>query len=155
MPNWLDSYSGSDLAEKVEKRIDDALSHFNGSLTGWDVNNEMTHGEVLLTNTNDPDIRCAPATTELSRHGWYTGSRCTSGLTRKTPAFSSWSTTTLSYPTPENRLQYQPVSSLVQGNKAAEYVALIRDLLDRGAPIHGIGVQGHMSKGGPVRYILY
>ena len=58
MPNWLNSYSGSDLAEKVEKRIDDALSHFNGSLTGWDVNNEMTHGEVLLTNTNDPDIRC-------------------------------------------------------------------------------------------------
>ena len=57
MPTWLDSYSGSDLAEKVEKRIDDALSHFNGSLTGWDVNNEMTHGEVLLANTNDPDIR--------------------------------------------------------------------------------------------------
>ena len=104
MPNWLDSYSGSELAEKVEKRIDDALSHFNGSLTGWDVNNEMTHGEVLLTNTNDPDIRCALATTERSRHGWYTGSRCTSGLTRKTPAFSSSSTTTLSYPTPENRL---------------------------------------------------
>ena len=40
---------------------------------------------------------------------------------------------------------------LIQGNKAAEYVALIRDLLDRGAPIHGIGVQAHMSKGGPVR----
>ena len=58
MPNWLDSYSGSELAEKVEKRIADALSHFNSSLTGWDVNNEMTHGEVLLTNTNDPDIRC-------------------------------------------------------------------------------------------------
>ena len=58
MPNWLDNYSGSELAEKVEKRIEDALSHFNGSLTGWDVNNEMTHGEVLLTNTNDPDIRC-------------------------------------------------------------------------------------------------
>ena len=46
------------------------------------------------------------------------------------------------------------VSSLVQGNKAAEYVALIRDLLDRGAPIHGIGVQAHMSKGGPVRCTL-
>ena len=58
MPNWLDNYSGSELAEKVEKRIEDALSHFNGSLTGWDVNNEMTHGEVLLTNTNDPAIRC-------------------------------------------------------------------------------------------------
>ena len=57
MPNWLDSYSGSELAGKIEKRINDALSHFNGSLTGWDVNNEMTHGEVLLTNTNDPDIR--------------------------------------------------------------------------------------------------
>ena len=41
----------------MEKRIIDALSHFNGSLTGWDVNNEMTHGKVLLTNTNDPDIR--------------------------------------------------------------------------------------------------
>ena len=106
MPNWLDSYSGSELAEKVEKRIEDALSHFNGSLTGWDVNNEMTHGEVLLTNTNDPDIRCAPTTTELSRHqhGWYPGSRCTSGLTKKTPAYSSSSTTTPSYPTPEKRL---------------------------------------------------
>ena len=43
---------------------------------------------------------------------------------------------------------------MVQGNKVAEYVALIRDLLDRGAPIHGIGVQAHMSKGGPVG-ILY
>ena len=43
---------------------------------------------------------------------------------------------------------------MVQGNKASEYVALIRDLLDRGAPIHGIGVQAHMSKGGPVG-ILY
>ena len=41
---------------------------------------------------------------------------------------------------------------MVQGNKAAEYVALIRDLVDRGAPIHGIGVQAHMSKGGPVRF---
>ena len=58
MPSWLDNYSGTELATKVEKRIDDALSHFNGSLTGWDVNNEMTHGEVLLSNTNDPDIRC-------------------------------------------------------------------------------------------------
>ena len=60
--------------------------------------------------------------------------------------------TTPSYPILENRSQFQPVSSVVQGNKAAEYVALIRDLLDRGAPIHGIGVQAHMSKGGPVRF---
>ena len=107
MPNWLDSYSGSELVEKVEKRIDDALTHFNGSLTGWDVNNEMTHGEVLLTNTNDPDIRYQQLLNCLvcrDQHGWYPGLRCTSGLTRKTPAFSSSSTTTPSYPTPENRL---------------------------------------------------
>ena len=70
MPNWLDSYSGSELEGKIEKRINDALSHFNGSLTGWDVNNEMTHGEVLLTNTNDPDIRCVSPTTELQTSTW-------------------------------------------------------------------------------------
>ena len=120
MPNWLDNYSGTELAEKVhveqkgfathsyfklnmfdlkhlcdslengksqvEKRINDALSHFNGSLTGWDVNNEMTHGEVLLTNTNDTDIRCQqPSSRNIHR---YPGSRCTSGLIRRTPACS-------------------------------------------------------------------
>ena len=120
MPNWLDNYSGTELAERVhvdqegfathsyfklntftftfyvtvqnigilqvEKRINDALSHFNGSLTGWDVNNEMTHGEVLLTNTNDTDIRCQqPSSRNIHR---YPGSRCTSGLIRRTPACS-------------------------------------------------------------------
>ena len=86
MPNWLDSYSGSELAEKVEKRIEDALSHFNGSLTGWDVNNEMTHGEVLLTNTNDTDIRCQQLPSRNIHR--YPGSRCTSGPIRGTPACS-------------------------------------------------------------------
>ena len=57
IPNWVDNYSGAELAAVVEKRIDDALTRFNGSLTGWDVNNEMTHGEKFLTATSDPDIR--------------------------------------------------------------------------------------------------
>jgi len=123
MPSWLDNYSGTELATKVEKRIDDALSHFNGSLTGWDVNNEMTHGEVLLSNTNDPDIR-------VKMYQW---------AHQKDPSLQLFVN------------DYAIISNPgKQGNKAAEYVALIGDLLDRGAPIHGIGVQAHMSKGGPI-----
>jgi len=123
MPNWLDNYRGTELAEKVEKRINDALSHFNGSLTGWDVNNEMTHGEVLLTNTNDTDIR-------VKMYKW---------AHQRDPSLQLFVN------------DYAIISNPgKQGNKVAEYVALIRDLLDQGAPIHGIGVQAHMSKGGPI-----
>ncbi|MGK7393822.1 MAG: endo-1,4-beta-xylanase [Candidatus Cyclobacteriaceae bacterium M3_2C_046] len=33
---------------------------------------------------------------------------------------------------------------ILTGNKLAEYMAHIRNLLDQGVPIHGIGVQGHL-----------
>ena len=112
-PPWVLNLTGADLSNAVKKRINDALTHFNGSVTGWDVNNEMTHGEYFVEKTGDEDIR-------VKMHNWAH----------------------LQDPTLELFTNDFNIISHYNG-QAQIYIDLIRDLINRGAHISGIGLQAH------------
>jgi len=112
-PPWVLELTGADMVNAVKKRIDDALAHFTGTVTGWDVNNEMTHGEYFINKTGDPDIR-------IKMHNW---------AHEKDPSIELF-TNDFNIIT-----HYNGQSQL--------YIDLIQDLMDRGAAISGIGLQAH------------
>ncbi|HVT82857.1 MAG TPA: endo-1,4-beta-xylanase, partial [Phycisphaerae bacterium] len=46
---WLAALDHDALAAAVQKRLDDALSHFRGRFTSWDVDNEALHGDFFTS----------------------------------------------------------------------------------------------------------
>ncbi len=70
-PNWVQGLTGEPLRTAVENRLESAVTHFQGRLAHWDVNNEMLHGSFfadrlgadirdwMFTRTRelDPDVK--------------------------------------------------------------------------------------------------
>ena len=82
-------------------------------MEGWDVNNEMIHGDLFLSKSGDSMIRA-------KIYKW---------AHEKDP----------------NLILFVNDYNIIAGNEAQKYIELIQSLLDQGAPISGIGVQGHFG----------
>lgn len=116
-PGWLDALSPEQLRAALDKRAQDATSHFKGKLISWDGNNEMLHGTYFKDRLTD-DIRV-----------WMY--KRAKELDLATPLFT-------------NEFNVLSVDQNFTQVQTDEYVAHVRDLIKRGAPIDGIGIQGHV-----------
>ncbi|HPD46943.1 MAG TPA: non-reducing end alpha-L-arabinofuranosidase family hydrolase [Anaerohalosphaeraceae bacterium] len=116
-PRWVSELSGDDLRRAVEGRLESAVTHFRGRFVHWDVNNEMLHGTFFKDR--------------LGESIWPWMFKRTHELDPKARLFVN----------DYNILSVDQAHEQVQTD---EYIASIRRLLDQGAPVHGIGIQGHL-----------
>jgi len=116
-PRWLRQLDGDPLKAAVEYRMDSAVNHFRGAFVHWDVDNEMLHGSFFKDRLG-ADI-----------HVWmYKRARELDPTVRL-------------FVNEFNILSVDKDFTQVQTD---EYVADIRRLIEQGAPIDGVGIQGHL-----------
>ena len=107
--------------ERLKKHIDGVVGHFKGKVIGWDVVNEAI---------ND---RANGTTEDLRQSNWVRAI----GPEYLTLAFKY-----AREADPDVKLIYNDYS-IEQGNKLPSSVMLLKRLIKEGAPITGVGIQGH------------
>lgn len=116
-PKWVLQLDAEQLKAAVEYRMDSAVKHFRGTFLHWDVNNEMLHGSFFKDRLGE-DI-----------HVWmYKRAR---ELDPDAKLFT-------------NEFNILSVDKDFKEVQTDEYVAHIRKLREQGAPIDGVGIQGHI-----------
>ncbi len=116
-PRWVRDLTGDPLRQAVERRLTNAVTHYRGGFVHWDVNNEMLHGSFFKDR--------------LGETIWPWMFKQAHELDPKVKLFV-------------NEFNILSVDQAFEKVQTDEYVASIRRLLDQGAPIHGIGIQGHI-----------
>lgn len=116
-PRWLAALDSDTIRKAVAQRMHSAVPHFQGKFVHWDINNEMLHGTFYKDRLGE--------------------------------AIRPWMFKQAHALDPNARLFVNEfnILSVDQNFKAIqldEYIAQIRQLIDQGAPIHGVGVQGHI-----------
>ena len=116
-PKWVTQLDAEQLKAAVEYRMDSAVKHFRGQFVHWDVDNEMLHGSFFKDRLGE-DI-----------HVWmYKRAR---ELDPDVKLFT-------------NEFNILSVDQDFKEVQTDEYVAHIRKLREQGAPIDGVGIQGHI-----------
>lgn len=116
-PRWVKALEGEELRSAVEARLSGAVGHFDGRFVHWDVNNEMLHGSFFADRLGE-EIR-----TWMFRRAHE--------LDPDVQLFA-------------NEFNVLSVDQNFEEVETDAYVAQIRELMERGAPIHGVGIQGHV-----------
>lgn len=116
-PRWVLSLSSTELRKAVERRLEHATSHFSGRFVHWDVNNEMLHGSFFRER--------------LGEEIWVWMYQRARELDPEAKLFV-------------NDFNILSVDQDFDAVQTQEYVDQVNRLLDRGAPIDGIGIQGHV-----------
>ncbi len=116
-PRWVRELSGDPLRQAVEKRLTSVVTHFDGRFVHWDVNNEMLHGSFFKDG--------------LGESIWPWMFKRTHELDPEARLFV-------------NDFNILSVDQDFKQVQTDEYIAGIRRLIEQGAPIHGIGIQGHI-----------
>ncbi len=114
---WVRPLSGDELRQAVERRLESAVSHFRGKFVSWDVNNEMLHGDFFKAR--------------LGESIWPWMYKRTRELDPEAKLFV-------------NEFNILSVDQDFNDVQVDEYIAQIRWLIEQGAPIDGIGIQGHI-----------
>ncbi|CAO2204787.1 unnamed protein product [Urochloa humidicola] len=114
---WVRALNAEHLRAAVESRLRGLVSRYSGRFPHYEVNNEMLHGSFYRTRLGDDDV---------DAH-----------MFRETAAIDA---------APALFVNDYNVESGNDPNATPEkYVALVTDLQRRGAPVGGIGVQGHVT----------
>jgi beta-xylosidase/GH35 family endo-1,4-beta-xylanase len=116
-PRWVRDLSGEQLRQAVEHRMESAVNHFRGRFVHWDVDNEMLHGSFFKDG--------------LGESIWPWMFKQAHELDPEAKLFV-------------NEFNILSVDQNFEEVQTDEYVATIRRLIEQGAPIHGIGIQGHI-----------
>jgi GH35 family endo-1,4-beta-xylanase len=115
--SWLKDLDAAALRAAVERRLESAVGHFRGRFVHWDVDNEILHGSFYKDRLGE-DI-----------HAWmFQRAR---ELDPNAVLFV-------------NEFNILSVDKDFTEVQTDEYVAHTRQLLAKGAPIGGIGIQGHI-----------
>lgn len=56
VPSWIPATSPSNIVHEMQAHVRGIMSHTQGKLLHWDVNNENLHGDFFERHTTDPDI---------------------------------------------------------------------------------------------------
>ncbi len=116
-PRWVMQLDAAQLKAAVEHRMDSAVNHFRGAFVHWDVDNEMLHGSFFKDRLGE------------GIHAWmYQRAR---ELDPDVKLFV-------------NEFNILSVDKDFSSVQTDEYVADIRRLREQGAPIDGVGIQGHI-----------
>lgn len=124
-PRWLTSLTAEELRHAVEQRAQSIVSRYRKDVVHWDVNNEMLHGSFFKDRLGE-DIR-------------------------------SWMFERAHALDPDAKLFVNEFNILTVDKDFTEtqvdqYVEQVRALMAAGAPIHGVGVQGHVWSADAVKH---
>ncbi len=119
IPNWLKSAAADDFPTLLQNHITTVVGHYRGQIAAWDVVNEAIADDTSLRNSL-----------------WLQ----TMGANYIDLAFR-WAHAA----DPSARLYYNDYSAEDMGAKADAVYALVQGLLQRNVPIHGVGLQMHVS----------
>ncbi len=114
---WVQPLTGDELRQAVERRLESVVTHFRGKFVSWDVNNETLHGDFFKAR--------------LGESIWPWMFERTRELDPDAKLFV-------------NEFNILSVDQDFNEVQTDEYVAHIRWLIDQGAPIDGVGIQGHI-----------
>lgn len=113
---WVKNLNLKELAEAVQERVIDIVSRYKGKFVHYDVNNEMLHGSFYKDRL---------------------GSDILPYMFKLTHQFD-----------PAAKLfvnDYHVEDGYDANSSPDKYIHQIKDLQSKGAPIHGIGLQGHLE----------
>jgi GH35 family endo-1,4-beta-xylanase len=116
-PRWLRGLEGEELRVAVEQRIDSIATRYRGKIVHWDVNNEMLHGTFFQDRLGE------------GIHAW---------MFKRAHEVDPQARLFV------NEFNVLSVDKDFEETQVDEYVAQIEKLIDAGAPIHGVGIQGHI-----------
>ncbi|KAH7387311.1 hypothetical protein KP509_16G016200 [Ceratopteris richardii] len=114
--DWLKELSQNKLAESVQNRLIGLVSRFQGKFHHYDVNNEMLHGSFYRTRLGEQII---PYMFQLAQQ-----------LDPSVKLFVN---------------DYHVIDGCDAHSSPEKYLEQIRMLQNMGAPVGGIGVQGHIT----------
>jgi len=116
VPEWIDDYLIMQRDDILKEHIQTVVEHFKGRIDVWDVVNEPVHVDGWEEALN-----------------WETVDLCEKALIWAHEA------------NPDAELYINDYNLLASEIERRDFVNLINELVDRRAPITGIGVQGHMG----------
>eukprot|EP00054_Salpingoeca_dolichothecata_P023418 m.156129 g.156129 ORF g.156129 m.156129 type:complete len:374 (+) comp24677_c1_seq3:54-1175(+) len=135
-PSWVaaGNFSSEELKDILTTHITTEVQHFRGRLYSWDVVNEAIQDNAPSSCTN---WKCA-----LKTHG----SDPSSVNWTKVPDYVAYAFNLTHANDPDVRLFYNDYN-LHDNNTKVEFVyQMLRDLRAGGVPIHGLGMQMHISQ---------
>ncbi|CAN4095306.1 unnamed protein product [Withania somnifera] len=119
---WIRSLNNSDLITALQNRLQSLLTRYKGKFKHYDVNNEMMHGSYYQER--------------LGKEIWATMFKRAHQLDPSATLFVN---------------DYHVEDGCDTRSSPEKYIEHILDLQDQGAPVGGIGVQGHIdSPIGPI-----
>lgn len=121
-PNYFTIGSASDIRSKLETYIADVMTHYAGEIYAWDVVNEVISDDASETYRQDD---------------WYQATG---------RDYIDWAFQAARAADPTAKLFINDYNTELPG-KRERLITVIRDLLDRGIPIDGVGHQMHLSVG--------
>lgn len=120
---WVQQLSGSELEAAVENRVTDLLTRYNGKFRHYDVNNEMLHGSFYRDRL---------------------GSDSRANMFKTAQELDPLATLFLN--------EYHIEDGFDSRSSPEKYIKLVHKLQKKGAPVGGIGIQGHITS--PVGHIV-
>ncbi|VYS45587.1 unnamed protein product [Arabidopsis thaliana] len=120
---WVQQLTGSKLEAAVENRVTDLLTRYNGKFRHYDVNNEMLHGSFYRDRL-DSDARA--------------------NMFKTAHELDPLATLFLN--------EYHIEDGFDSRSSPEKYIKLVHKLQKKGAPVGGIGIQGHITS--PVGHIV-
>lgn len=123
-PAYVSEVDADTLRALTDDHIRTVMTRYRGRVDRWDVVNEP------LTATGDD--------------GGTGGLRDSAFLRKLGPGYIADALRTAHEADPDAQLFVNDFVELKPGVKQDRYFQLVRDLLDAGVPLHGVGIQGHM-----------
>lgn len=123
-PAYVSEVDAGTLRALTAEHIRTVMGRYRGRVTRWDVVNEPL--------------------TAFGQDGGTGGLRDSAFLRKLGPGYIADALRVARAADPDARLFVNDFVELKPGVKQDRYFALVRDLLDRGVPLDGVGIQGHM-----------
>jgi len=123
-PSWLEggNFNATGKLAILKNHIQNVVSHFKGKVIAWDVVNE-----AILDNPSYNNV--------FKRNVWYPD----------IPDYVDLAFQWASQTDPNVKLFYNDFSAEGSGPKADAVYEMVRSMKQRGIPIHGVGLQFHVS----------
>jgi endo-1,4-beta-xylanase len=123
-PSWLTSgnFNATSLQNILKTHIDTVMAHYKGKVICWDVVNE-----AILHNPSNNNV--------YKQNVWYP----------TLPNYIDLAFQWASQADPSVKLFYNDYSAEGSGAKADAVYNLVKSMKTRGIPIHGVGLQYHVS----------
>ena len=131
-PDYFLTGMVDDIREKLEDYVTSVASRYRDRIYAWDVVNEVAA---------DNDLGPAP----YRDSNWY---QAVGG-----PDFIEWAFRAAHAAAPDAKLFLNDYNTEFPG-KRGRVLAIVRDLLDKGVPIHGVGHQAHMQLNTNPQWVL-